>query len=124
MGGSFKAGSGRFVGKKSRKLLLLWAGYTPEAVRRFVKLHAGSRRELRTYVDEAASVFMEKRALMQDKSVLLTEPGLLPKASSIAMMLRFHDVEHEKQLQSQLELQSLNWVWPRELTDSLSKFPE
>ena len=110
--------------KKFRKLLILWAAYTPEAVRRFVKLHTGSRRELRTYIDTAASVFMETRSLIQDRSLLFVEPGLLPKASSIAMMLRFHDAEHERQLMSQMGLQSLNWVWPQELTDSLSKFPE
>ena len=55
-------------------------------------------------------VFMETRSLIQDRSLMLAKPGLIPKASSIAMMLRFHDAEHEKHLMSQVELQSLNWV--------------
>ena len=40
------------------------------------------------------------------------------------MMQKFHDNVAQKLLKRQMNIKTTNWVWPRELTDSLLKTPQ
>jgi len=120
----------RLLGDWQNRLLNLWAGYTPEAVKRFVILHLPtersiiSPRELREYLTAAESLYLETKSLAGCYSVALVGECRVPKMSSIGMMQRFHDAEHIDQLRKQISHDKAVYEWPLALTNILSDFPE
>ena len=106
------------------RMLNLWAGYTPEAVRRFVTLHSSTRRELREYLIYAESLYNQTKSLIGCRSTALVGECRVPQMSSVGMMQRFHDAEHVEQLRQQMAQDESVYEWPGTLTKVLQGCPE
>jgi len=106
------------------RMLHLWAGYTPEAVRRLVTLHLSARRELRLYLTAAETLYLDTKSLVGCHSIPLVEECKVPKMSSVGMMQKFHDAEHTERLREQIVNEKAVYKWPVILTDVLLDCPE
>ena len=120
----------RLLGDWRNRLLNLWAGYTPEAVKRFVTLHLTaeqsiiSPRELREYLTAAESLYLETKSLIGCYSKALVGECRVPKMSSIGMMQRFHDEEHTEKLRQEISRDKAEYKWPPVLTEIFAEYPE
>lgn len=109
----------RMSGEWQIRMLHLWAGYTPDAVKRFVTLHLSVRRDLRLYLTMAESLYLETKSLIECQSVALVDECQIPKMSSVGMMKKFHDAEHIEYLREQILRNKAVYKWPDILTNTL-----
>ena len=119
----------RLLGDWRNRLLNLWAGYTAEAVRRFVTLHLPSRRviisprELRQYLSNAESLYLETKSLLGCYSDALVGECRVPKMSSLRKMQRLHNAELTEELRKIKSRNEAVYKWPAALTNILLDNP-
>ena len=120
----------RLLGDWRNRMLNLWAGYTSDAVRRFITLHLPvgksiiSPREMRDYLIDAETLYLDTKSLVGCYSTSLVGECRVPKMSSIGMMQRFHGAENMERLRQQISRNKATYKWPSALTDVLIDYPE